>query len=368
MKIKQVEYLHLQIPLKQPFQTSSSLLTVRDIGLLVFHDEVGNTGYGEVSSFLTPWYTSETLISDEYVVLNMLPTLLKNKTIVHPSECRTLLAPIEGHSMLKAAIEAATWDLYGKQKEQSLSQLLGSICDEVPVGIAIGAHQNIEKTKEEIHHYMQQGYKRFKLKIIKGKERKILDEIRNEFQEIPLMFDANGCYDKKDIRMLQSLDEYNLLMIEQPFARNEWYLSSELQKNIQTRVCLDESIESLFDCQLGVDLKAFRMANMKYSRVGGISNAIDFTKYLKANHVESWVGGMIETGISKAVTLTIASLPYFVIPGDITASDRFFERDIITNPFTISNGVIKVQKKYGIGIEVDEEAVQFYSIKKTKVW
>jgi len=362
MKIKHVELRVIEQPLKVPFHTSYGTYEQRESIIVKMNDD-SRAGYGEVVAFSEPWYTEETIQTALHVLDQFLIPLILEKEITHPSEVSELFKCFKGHHMAKAGLEGAMWDLYSKQKNLSLANVLGGSRDAIPVGVVVSLGIT-EKMIQQIKLYEQEGYDRFKVKVDKQRDYEIVSTIREHFPEISLMIDANSAYTIKDIEQLKRLDEFNLLMIEQPFGDREFIEHAELQKVMKTPICLDESIHSIEDVKLAIALGACRIINVKPGRVGGLTESLKIHDFAMEHDVPLWVGGMIETGISRVQNIALASLPGFTIPGDISASSRHWDVDVIRPDVQLHNGKVLVPKAPGIGVEVDEERIERLTIYK----
>ncbi|NIK29100.1 O-succinylbenzoate synthase [Thalassobacillus devorans] len=346
----------IEMPLRYPFQTHAGQVNDRELIIIEIMDIEGRKGFGEVTAFSTPFYTSETSESAWLVLRRIFLPAVNWHQIVHPSNMASQLSIWQGNRMAKAGLEAALWDLYGKQLNKSLSQLIGGSRSYVESGVVLSL---ADKLEEVIANYQNEGYRRYKLKIEKYKEGQMIDEIKAYAPSLPLMIDANGLYEEKDIPYLQSLDSKGLMMIEQPFRPGDFYLHQQLQNQLDTPLCLDESLTSLADVKQAVLMGSCQIINIKISRVGGMTEALAIHEWSRKNNIPVWCGGMVESGISKAHNIALASLDGFIIPGDISASARFWERDLIIPEVEVKQGRIKVPLDPGIGFKVDEEYLQF---------
>ncbi|KQL37665.1 o-succinylbenzoate synthase [Bacillus sp. FJAT-25509] len=362
MLIWQIELFLIEQPLKIPFKTSYGTYEKRESIIVKILDANGICGYGEVVAFSEPWYTEETIQTALHTLNDFfIPTLL-NKQFNHPSEIAILLNQFKGNQMAKSGLEGAYWDLYSKLNSITLAQALGGNKADIPVGVVISIDEPIKMLKQ-IGAYIEEGYDRFKVKVSKENDYEIVSTIRNSYPTIPLMIDANSDYSIEDIPKLKKLDEFNLLMIEQPFGERQFIEHAILQKEISTPVCLDESICSLEDVKIAYELKACEIITVKPGRVGGLTKSIEIHDYCVEKNIPIWVGGMIETGISRIQNVALASLPGFTIPGDISASSRHWEQDLIFPEVSLINGKVNVPVKPGLGVEVDEERIRSISKK-----
>ncbi|WP_042354701.1 o-succinylbenzoate synthase [Bacillus rubiinfantis] len=366
MNIATVELFVIEMPLKSPFVTHLGAVTVREGIIVKVTDQDGCSGYGEGVAFSTPWYTEETVKTSMHMLTDLLIPLLQHNPIQHPQQAAERFRSVRRNYMAKAALETALWDLYAKNKSQPLAKLLGGERAVIASGVVIATDSIINALKQ-IDSYMEEGYQRFKVKINPQHDITLLKEIRRHFPEIPLMADANSSYTLQDIDRLKSLDEFQLLMIEQPLGVDDIIKHAALQKELQTPICLDESIVTFEDAKNAIDLGSCKVISIKAGRVGGLYEAKRIHDYCFQQHIPVWCGGMIEFGISRAHNIALASLPGFTIPGDISASSRFWEEDIISPEVTVKNGVVEVPTESGIGFCINEKRLN-ETIKAKKVF
>ncbi len=288
----------------------------------------------------------------------IIPVLL-GKDIEDAQAVNPILSPIRGHRMAKAAIETAVWDLDARLAGIPLSKQLGGVRGEIASGVSIGIQDSIESLLEKVRAELAAGYRRIKIKIKPGWELEPLRRIREEFPEVPLMVDANSAFSLADIPLLRELDRFHLMMIEQPLAHDDIVDHAVLQKELATPICLDESIHSLEDARKAVEMGSCRVINVKLGRVGGHSEAIRINDYCARHGIPVWCGGMLESGIGRAHNIAMSTLSAFTLPGDVSASKRYFAEDTIRPPVEVSpRGTICVPDKPGIGYDVDWERVQ----------
>ncbi|MGG2063817.1 o-succinylbenzoate synthase [Bacillus sp. S14(2024)] len=346
-----------EMPLVIPFAASYGTYEKRESIVIELIDEEGRNGWGEVVAFSEPWYTEETVITAFHMLQDFLLPVLFEHDISHPSDITSLFQHIKRNNMAKAGIEGALWDLYAKRENQSLAALLGGIKREIEVGVVIGL-DTIPNMLKRIEAYAEEGYKRFKVKIKPDNDYAMLHEIRRAFPAIPLMVDANSAYTLDDMKQLQRLDEFDLMMIEQPLADNDFLDHARLQKQMETPICLDESIHCLEDARVAITLGSCRIINIKPGRVGGLTESICIHDYCQQHSVPVWCGGMVEMGISRAQNIALASLPNFTIPGDISASNRHWEQDIISPEVTLQNGKITIPAQAGFGYSINRARLE----------
>lgn len=354
MNIAAIELFVLQMPLKSPFITHLGEVQDREGVIVKITDKDGITGYGEGVAFSTPWYTEETVKTSMHMLTDILIPLLQQHPIERPEEAAALFQSIRRNHMAKAALETALWDLDAKKQSRPLSRLLGGVRNVIASGVVV-ATNSMANALKQIESFLEEGYQRIKVKINPQQDYDFLAEIRKYYPELPIMADANSAYTLKDLDRLKALDELNLMMIEQPLREDDIIMHAKLQKEIQTPICLDESIVSFEDARNAVELGSCKVINIKVGRVGGLSEAKRIHDYCFEHDIPVWCGGMIEFGISRAHNIALASLPGFSIPGDISSSSRFWEEDIITPEVIIEKGVISVPEKPGIGFNLNEK-------------
>lgn len=363
MQIEKVILRIIEMPLKRPFTTHLATVKSRESIIVEVIDREGHSGYGEVVAFSSPWYTEETVQTAYHMLRDFLIPIIFKNDIQHPEIVESLFAPIKGNPMAKAGLETAIWDLYAKKCNKSIADVIGGVRKKVAAGAVVAA-KNISAAIDQIEKFQDLGYQRIKLKIHPGFDFTYIKEIRNQFPHVPLMADANSGYSLEQIPALQALDSFNLMMIEQPFATDDLLEHAMLQKQIQTPVCLDESITSLHDAESAIQMGSCQVMNIKIGRVGGLQTAIRIHNLCIANDVKLWCGGMIEFGISKAFNLALASLPGFTLPGDLPASDNYWEEDIIEPQIEVKNGYIDVPAQPGIGFSINWKRLNDVTIHK----
>jgi o-succinylbenzoate synthase len=357
IEIGKVELYVIQMPLKVPFITHLGAVNEREGIIIKITTKDGVSGYGEGVAFSTPWYTEETVKTSLHMITDFLIPFLQKNPIEHPEEASVLFNSIRRNHMAKAAIETALWDIHAKTHSQPLSTIIGGTQSLIASGVVVAA-DSTTKALRQIDQYLKDGYQRIKVKINPTQDYSFLSEIRKIYPDLPIMADANSAYTLNDADRIKALDDFNLLMIEQPLAHDDILEHALLQKEIKTPICLDESIVSFDDARKAIEFGSCQVINIKAGRVGGLSEAKRIHDYCFRKGIPVWCGGMIEFGISRAHNIALASLPGFTIPGDISASDRFWEEDIITPAVEVSNGYIKVPHKPGIGFEINEKRLQ----------
>ncbi|WP_394238784.1 o-succinylbenzoate synthase [Niallia oryzisoli] len=367
MKLDRVVLRHLQMEQKSPFSTSYGTFKTKDFILVEAIDEDGVSGWGEGVAFNVPWYTEETVKTSWHMLEDFLLPLSFESPFEHPDDLNKRFSFIRKNNMAKAAIEGAVWDLYAKRKGISLSRALGGEKKTIEVGVAIGIQKTTDELLRIIDKYVAEGYRRMKVKIKPGLDVKLIASIRKHFPTLPLMADANSAYSLADIDLLKELDQYNLMMIEQPLGSDDIIDHAELQSQIQTPICLDESILSVEDTRKALALGSCKVVNVKIGRVGGLSEAVKIHDLCKAQGVPIWCGGMLEAGVGRAHNIAITSLDNFTLPGDTAGSSHYWERDIIDPEVVVKDGLITVPDGPGIGYEVNRRMVDYYTV-ETKTY
>jgi len=357
IKVNQVKIYHIGMRLKAPFQTSLGTVEERESLIIEVIDQDGVSGWGEVVAFSAPWYTEETIKTAYHILKAFLIPVILKKEIVHPRHVHSMFNHVKRNQMAKAGIELAIWDLFSKKEHRSLSRTLGGTRSKIEAGVVISI-ASIPNMLAEIEKYLAEGYKRFKVKINPAIDYELIKEIRAHFPELPLMADANSAYTLKDLSKLQRLDDFQLMMIEQPLRADDIVEHRLLQENLQTPICLDESIASFHDAFSAIQLKSCQIINIKAGRIGGLWEAKKVHDLCQQHDIQIWCGGMLETGISRAHNIALASLPHFTIPGDISSSSRYWEEDIIVPLVEVKDGTVNVPTGAGIGFEVNRRRLR----------
>ena len=364
MLIEKIELRHIKMELVSPFITSAGTESYAEhIIIKVVAD--GITGWGECVAQANPYYTYETVQTAWHVLQDFLIPSVARKNFLSVDDVVKLFNPIRGHRMAKAGLETALWDVFVKSKNISLSKMLGGIRDKIEVGVSIGIQNSETELLKKVADYLDEGYKRIKIKISPGNDIQFVKAVRKEFPEILFQVDANSAYDLKDINLFKEMDNYNLLLIEQPLGYDDIYNHSKLQREIKTPICLDESIHSREDTRAAIELDSCRVINLKPGRVGGFTEAKLIHDYCSSKKIPVWHGGMLESGIGRAGNIALASLPNFTLPGDISASKRYFKEDIVEPEFVLNkDGTIDVPTNPGIGVEVNLKRLEKVTVKK----
>jgi o-succinylbenzoate synthase len=367
MKIESITLREVQMRLKAPFETSFGISHQRRI-ILVEVVADGVSGWGEVTASETPGYNSETTDTAWHVISDFVAPVLIGRKIDCSSECPALLTSIRGHEMAKSGVENALWDAEAQLKGVPLAKLLGGTLDEIASGVSLGIRESPESLVRRVEEELRSGYQRIKLKIKPGKDLEYVAAVRKEFPNILLSVDANSAYRLEDAAHLRELDEYNLLMMEQPLNWDDIYTHSKLQAQIKTAICLDECINNARHALTAIELKACHIINIKLGRVGGHTEARRVEEVCRKHAIPVWCGGMLETGIGRAHNIAMSTLSGFTLPGDVSASKRYWSEDVIEPEVEVtSNGTIQVPKTPGIGFKVRRDRIEQLTV-RTNNW
>jgi O-succinylbenzoate synthase len=365
VKLERAILREIRIPLREPFVASHGRTEERRV-LLVALQSGGLEGWGECVAGEVPSYTHETVDTAWHVLTTWVLPRAIGRDLVEPDEVLDAVGWMRGHRMACAAVEMAAWDLAARAEGVSLSAMLGGTATRVPVGVSLGLRSSAEELVEDVERALADGYQRVKVKIEPGRDLEMLVPLRERLPEAPLTADANCAYDSADLPLLRELDALDLEMLEQPFAPDDFLGHARLQEQMRTPVCLDESIVSGRDAELALYLRACRVVNLKPGRVGGFAESLRIHDALRHALMPVWCGGMLETGVGRAHNLALASLPGFILPGDISASRRYWERDIVSPEFEVEDGTIRVPRGPGIGVEVDVERVEALAVRRAE--
>lgn len=363
MRIDRIDLREIRLSLRERFEISSGAKQDRRILLLTLHGE-GVEGWGECVVGEDPGYSYETTETAWHIYTDFLLPRVVGREFNEPAGLADGVPWIRGHRMARGALEMAGWDLAAKLEGVSLANCLGGERQAVPVGVSIGIQPTDAELLEKAEGYLDDGYARIKIKIKPGRDVAMLRLVRERFPEVQMMADANSAYSLADIDLLKQLDELSLMMIEQPLAHDDLLDHSRLQDAIETPVCLDESIRSVGDAELAIRLGACRIINIKPGRVGGLASARAIHDLCVANSVPVWHGGMLESGIGRAHNLALASLPGFTLPGDISASSRYWLEDVVEPEFVVSEGRMVVPTGAGIGVTPRLDRMQELTVRK----
>ncbi len=364
MRIEAITLREIRMPLVHFFETSFGRTTERTILLVTLHGG-GLNAWGECVAGENPFYSSEWGESAWVTMARFLAPAVLGGDFSTARECPPLLERVKGHRMAKAAIENALWAAEAEEKHVPLWKLLGGTRRQIECGVSIGIQDSVEQLLEKVETELAAGYRRIKVKVKPGWDVKVLERIRAKWPEILLSCDANSAYRLDDFEHLKRFDEFNLLMIEQPLWNDDFYFHARLQMQIKTAICLDESIRHGRDADAALELGACRIVNIKVGRVGGFSEAIRVHDICRAHEVPVWCGGMLETGVGRAHNIALSTLDNFRLPGDVSASKRYWKEDIIEPEVEVSReGLISVSEQAGTGYRVREDLIEKLTVRK----
>ncbi|GAB4562644.1 MAG: o-succinylbenzoate synthase [Anaerolineae bacterium] len=362
MRIEQIDLYHLRMPLQSPFETSFGRVEERECILIALRAD-GVTGYGECVADAAPGYAYETTGTAWHILRDFLVPAVLGQDIASAEDLQQRLRHVRGHPMAKAGLELALWDALGKATGQSLRQMLGGVRDRVEVGVSVGIQASPEALVKTVEGYLAQGYRRVKIKIKPGRDIAEARAVRAAFPDLRLQVDANSAYTLETADALLPLDDLGLLLIEQPLAEDDLWDHAQLQRRFRTPICLDESILSARHARQAIEMGACRVINIKPGRVGGLSQAVAIHDLSQQHGVPVWCGGMLETGVGRAANLALASLPGFTLPGDISATDRYYAQDITQERFVLNeDSTITVPDGPGLGVTLDEGALERFTV------
>jgi O-succinylbenzoate synthase len=365
LKITQINLYHLSMPLLSPFVTSFGRVEARQCLLVEAFSEAG-IGYGECVADRDPGYSYETTGTAWHILVDFLIPAILGKDIAVPEDVQEHLAFARGHLMAKGSLEMAYWDLFGKQTGRSLQAMLGGTRPSVEVGVSVGLQASPAALVDTVSRYLLQGYTRIKIKIKPGRDLADAQAVRQAFPDLRLQVDANSAYTLDNALSLRPLDELNLLLIEQPLAEDDLWDHARLQPQLRTPLCLDESILTVRHARQALEMGACWIINIKAGRVGGLSQAVAIHNLCYQQGVPVWCGGMLETGVGRSANLALASLPGFTLPGDISATDRYYAEDITEQRFSLnSDSTISVPTAPGLGITINPDTLARYTIRQT---
>jgi O-succinylbenzoate synthase len=365
-RIEEITLHEIRLPLKEPFRISSGLCTERRIMLLRVRDADGVTVWSECVAGEEPNYSCETIDTAWMVIAEFVAPRVFGMDLGRPADMHAALdLNFRGHNMAKAAVEMAAWALAAERDGIALAKLLDGTRSEIPVGISIGIQDSPAALVARVGRALAEGYRKIKVKIAPGHDVEYLRAVRSAYPDAPLMADANNAYSVSDAAHLKQLDVLHLIMIEQPLAYDDIVRHAELQRAITTPICLDESITSVDRAEDMIMLKSGRIINIKAGRVGGLQQARAIHDLCARHGIPVWCGGMLESGIGRAYNVALASLPNFTIPGDVSPSARYWERDVVTPEWTMdANGMMQVPlDRPGIGVTVDESRIDDLTVR-----
>lgn len=365
MKITRIVARHVRMPFRHAFSTSRWTLTHKDAIIIEATTDAGRTGWGECVALAYPDYCYESTAINALVLREYLIPLVLGRELADAQALWEAMSPVAGHRIAKAGLECAFWDLDAQARGQSLSQRLGGTRTRVETGVSVSVHDTPDALLRTVEGYLKEGYQRVKLKIKPGKDLAEAALIRKHFPDLKLQVDGNAAYTLEHLDRLAELDAYGLLLIEQPLGNEDIIDHVQLQQRIQTPVCLDESILSEEDARKALSIGACRVINIKPGRVGGVRESLRIHDLCRAQGVAVWMGGMFETGIGRALNVAVASLPGFTLPGDISASAKYFKEDIVESPFMLNDdSTLTVPTAPGLGIQIDTGRLEKYTVAK----
>lgn len=363
MRIERIQLRHIKMDLVSPFVTSMGT-EYDEEHIIVRIDAGGITGWGECVAEETPFYSYETVHTAWHILNDFLIPSILGKDLNNVSEAIACYSKVRGHMMAKAGLEAALWDVFAKSENISLSKMIGGTRKKIDVGVSIGIQSSESELIHKVEGYLAEGYKRIKIKIAPGFDIRFVEALRTRFPEIMLQVDANSAYTLDHIELFKEMDKYNLILIEQPLGYEDIYDHSKLQRELKTPICLDESIHSLDDTRAAIELDSCRIINIKPGRVGGFTESKLIHDYCASMNIPVWCGGMLESGIGRAGNVALASLSNFTLPGDISASKRYYKEDIVEPEFVInSDGTMDVPVNPGIGVEINMKAIDKVTVR-----
>lgn len=369
MQIKKIDLFQEKIPLMHPFVISKNIFNHVYPIIVRIETMDGIIGWGESPNLETPWYVPETFETTWLMVQKFFIPSIINSTINSPADFVRETSWIQGNNLGRAGLDAAIWDIFAKMEKKSLSSYLGGIRRKVDAGCSEGLQKDPNILLDRIRKRVNQRYKRIKIKIAPSQDIDVVRQIRSAFPHLKLMLDANSAYSLDDREIFDQLDQFQLMMIEQPLGNGDILDHAYLQEIIRTPICLDESIHTLEDARLAIRLNACKIINVKPPRVGGPSTVVEIHNYCKNHQIPLWVGGMIETGIGRALNLAIASLPNFTLPGDISPPTDILEEDIIEQKFVVNeDGTIDVPSGPGLGVQVKRDILDKYCNRRETYW
>ena len=364
MKIEQIELRHLVMRLVAPFETSFGVEQDRAC-IIVAMRAGGFTGYGECVAAVEPGYSYETAMTAWHILSDFLVPAVLGQELTDIPSFIAHYARVRGNPLAKAGLEMAAWDVLGQAQERSLAQMLGGGLDRVEVGVSVGIQPTTAALVERVGRYIAEGYARIKIKIKPGRDLTDARAVRAAYPSIRLQVDANSAYQLADAPLFQQMDDLNLLLIEQPLGEDDIYDHSRLQPQLRTPICLDESILSADHARAAIELGACRIINIKAARVSGLFEGKKVHDLCQERGVPVWCGGMLETNIGRASNLALASLPGFTLPGDVSATSRYYAQDIADPPFVLNpDSTLSVPTGPGLGVQVNQQNLERFTVKR----
>lgn len=367
LQIDSAELFLLRLPLKFRFETSFGVQTAKTVPILVLHGPDGTVGLGEGVMEDAPMFREETITGGLHLLREYFLPAVLGQPFANPQAMTRKLSGFRGNNMAKSLLEAATWDLWARQLGVPLAHLLGGVRDKVAVGVSLGIQGDEAATVQSVERHLEQGYQRIKLKIKPGWDLQPVAAVRSAFPDIKLTVDANSAYTLADTRTFQRLDAYGLDYIEQPLAYDDLIDHAALQSRIETPLCLDESIVDAAATRKGLALDAGRVINVKLGRVGGVAEALRVHEVAQAFGAPLWCGGMLETGVGRALNIHLSTLPGFSKPGDTASGSRYWETDTVNEPLEMQGGFQLVPQGPGIGVTLNREFVERVAVDRWDV-
>ncbi len=367
MRIDGIVLREINLPLVRPFETSFGVTTERRIVLAEVRSE-GLTGWGECTAGERPFFSGESTDTAWQILVNELGPMLASESPEHGGDCPHIFRRVRGNPMAKATLENAVWDLEAQRDGVPLAQLLGGVREVIPCGVSLGIQKTIPDLMAIIEREVAAGYQRIKLKCKPGWDLEVFEKVRDRWPDITLSCDANSAYKLKDADHLVEFEAFDLLMIEQPLWHDDFYFHSMLQKRLDTPICLDESIRNRRDALAAIEMESCRIINIKLGRVGGFSEAIAVHNAAQERGIPVWCGGMLEAGIGRSHNIALSTLENFSLPGDVSASARYWKEDIIEPEVTVTpKGEIIVSDAPGRGYEVRHDLIEKLTVRKETV-
>jgi O-succinylbenzoate synthase len=364
MRIEAVTLREIHMPLVHFFETSFGRTTERRILIVTLHTN-GPEGWGECVAGEDPFYSEESIDTAWYAIERYLAPALLGKNIEHGSDAPALFARVRGHRMAKGALENALWDAEAQERRLPLWKLLGGSQEKIPCGVSIGIQNSLDQLLEKIETELSAGYRRIKVKCKPGWDVEAFERIRARWPEILLSCDANSAYTLEQVEHLKTFDQFGLLMIEQPLWHDDFYFHAQLQRQLKTAICLDEAIHNRRDARAAIELGACRIINIKVGRVGGFSEAVAIHNVAQQNKIPVWCGGMLEAGIGRSHNIALSTLANFTLPGDVSASKRYWKEDIIDPAVQVSSdGFINVPQTPGRGFQLKTDLIEKLTVRK----
>jgi len=363
LRIDRADLIVVRMSLVRSFETSSSRRSdLEHILVKVYAD--GLIGWGECASPVDPFYCEETTETAWHILKEFIVPAVLGRSFSSIEQLRAFYGKVKRNNFAKAGLEMAAWDLLARAAEQPLHALLGGTRNEILSGVSLGIESDMGRLFGIIDQYLDEGYRRVKLKIGPGKDVAYIGQVRERYPDLPLMADANSAYRVADLPTLKQLDEFDLMMIEQPLAHDDIVDHAQLQRALKTPICLDESIHTVDDARKALDLGSGKIINIKVSRLGGLDEAKKVHDLCRERGVPVWCGGMHEYGVGRAANVAICSLPGFVLPGDVSGSDKYYAEDIVDPPILAKNGAIAVPDAPGLGWTPNEERIRKHTVRE----